>query len=210
VYGRALAQLCAAVVFTLADADLLPFEFVPVADTARRYVSELKDLLKRRQDETRERIRQLDDGVFAAVDDPRRPLVAPPRETVPPALNFAPLDNALTRLDDAARRYERARRDWTAAPGSRRDPAAVNAILARSERALADPAGLPRRPWYRHLLYAPGFYTGYSVKTMPGIREAIEQKEYAAADGEIARVAAALDRLSAVADEASAALGAAR
>jgi len=91
-----------------------------------------------------------------------------------------------------------------------RDASAVNAILMRSERALTDPAGLPRRPWYRHLLYAPGFYTGYSVKTAPGVREAIEQKEYGSADGEIARVASALDRLSALADEASSALDAPR
>jgi N-acetylated-alpha-linked acidic dipeptidase len=209
VYGRALAQLIGTLVVRLADDSLLPFEFTPVAETARRYAGELKDLLKDRQEEARERNRQIDDGVFAALDDPRRPLAAPPRTPVPPALNFAPLDNGLTRLDDAARRYERARQDWSARPGPH-DATAVNAILMRSERALTDRAGLAKRAWYRHLLYAPGFYTGYSVKTMPGPREAIEEKDYASADGEIARVASALDRLSALADEASSALEAAR
>jgi N-acetylated-alpha-linked acidic dipeptidase len=72
---------------------------------------------------------------------------------------------------------------------------------------LTDDAGLPKRPWYRHLLYAPGFYTGYAVKTMPGVREAIEQKEYAEADTEIGRVAAALEREAALLDAASALLG---
>jgi N-acetylated-alpha-linked acidic dipeptidase len=69
---------------------------------------------------------------------------------------------------------------------------------------LTDPAGLPRRPWYRHLLYAPGYYTGYAVKTMPGVREAIEEKNYAEADAEIARVARALEREKALLEAASA------
>jgi N-acetylated-alpha-linked acidic dipeptidase len=79
-------------------------------------------------------------------------------------------------------------------------------MLMQSERALTDPAGLPRRAWYRHLLYAPGYYTGYSVKTMPGVREGIEQKEYAGVEAEAVKIAAALDRLSAIADAASARL----
>ena len=73
---------------------------------------------------------------------------------------------------------------------------AVNARLMQAERQLTDDAGLPKRPWYRHLLYAPGYYTGYAVKTMPGVREAIEQKQYAEAETEIGRVAKALERES--------------
>jgi N-acetylated-alpha-linked acidic dipeptidase len=80
----------------------------------------------------------------------------------------------------------------------------LNARLIQSERQLTDPAGLPRRPWYRHLLYAPGFYTGYAVKTLPGVREAIEQKAYAEAEAEIVRVARALDRETALIDAAAA------
>jgi len=81
---------------------------------------------------------------------------------------------------------------------------AVNVRLIQSERELTDAAGLPRRPWYRHLLYAPGYYTGYAVKTMPGVREAIEEKNYAEADTEIARVAKALEREKAVVEAAAA------
>jgi N-acetylated-alpha-linked acidic dipeptidase len=77
---------------------------------------------------------------------------------------------------------------------------AVNARLIQSERELTDAAGLPRRPWYRHLLYAPGYYTGYAVKTMPGVREAIEEKNYAEAEAEIVRVARALEREQALVD----------
>ena len=74
----------------------------------------------------------------------------------------------------------------------------------QSERELTDPTGLPSRPWYRHLLYAPGFYTGYAVKTMPGVREAIEQARYAEAEREMARIAQALDRETALIDLAAA------
>jgi N-acetylated-alpha-linked acidic dipeptidase len=70
----------------------------------------------------------------------------------------------------------------------------------QAERQFTDDAGLPKRPWYRHLLYAPGFYTGYAVKTMPSVREAIEQKEYAEAETEIARVSKALNRETALLD----------
>src|SRR5207248_2522059 len=72
--------------------------------------------------------------------------------------------------------------------------AAISVKIAQSEQQLLDAAGLAHRDWYRHLLYAPGFYTGYGVKTMPGVREAIEQGQYDSAPSEIARVARALER----------------
>ena len=55
-------------------------------------------------------------------------------------------------------------------------PAQLNTLLYRSERAALDLAGLPGRPWYRRQFYAPGFYTGYDAKTLPGVREAVELK----------------------------------
>jgi N-acetylated-alpha-linked acidic dipeptidase len=128
-------------------------------------------------------------------------------ERVPPALNFAPLENAAEMLTQAAARYRKA------ADAARPKAAAnlpvirqVNVRVMQAERQLIDGAGLPRRPWYRHLLYAPGFYTGYAVKTMPGVREAIEQKEYAEAETEIGRVAKALEREAMLLEGASAQL----
>jgi N-acetylated-alpha-linked acidic dipeptidase len=191
----------------LADADLLPFEFTNVADTVQTYVKELESLAKAQQDEVRETNRQVEEGVFNAVNDPRRPVQAPRVERVPPALNFAPLENAADTLTQAAVRYRKA------TDAARPNAAAnlpvirqVNTRLMQAERQLIDPAGLPRRPWYRHLLYAPGFYTGYAVKTMPGVREAIEQKEYDGAETEIGRVAKALEREAMLLDAASAQL----
>lgn len=76
----------------------------------------------------------------------------------------------------------------------------LNQQLIESERKLTNDDGLPRRPWYKHLLYAPGIYSGYQVKTVPSVREGIELKRYAEADQEIARVAKALQDESALID----------
>ena len=206
-YGRALAQVAGTTTIRLADADLLPFEFTNLADTVQTYVKELATLLKNQQDEVRERNKQIDEGVFTAINDPRRPLAAPKVEEVPPALNFATLENAANALTQSAARYHKAVQ--TAQPRIASNAAtvrAVNARLMQAERQLTDDAGLPKRSWYRHLLYAPGFYTGYAVKTMPGVREAIEQQQYREAETEIARVAKALEREAALLESVSAQL----
>jgi len=192
-YGRALAQTIGTAVIRLADAEILPFEFTNLAETVQTYVRELQALLRTQQDDARERNRQIDEGVFTAMNNPSRPIRPPVVEAVPPALNFAPLENAAAALAAAADRYKKA------VDGSRgrltpQLTKRVNAKLIASERRLTDEAGLRGREWYRHLLYAPGFYTGYSVKTVPGVREGIEQKQYAEAEAEIVRAGAAIQR----------------
>ena len=203
LYGRALSQFAGSLVVRLADAEILPFEFTNLADTTQTYVRELQNLLRQRQDDVRERNRQIADGTLAAVGDPklRRPM--PQTEDVPPALNFAPLENAVSAFSRAADRYKVAVATGAADASVQRS---VNARLIQAERQFIDEGGLPRRPWYRHLLYAPGFYTGYGVKTMPGVREGIEQKRYAEAEKEVVRLAAALDRETALVNAAAAEL----
>ncbi len=195
LYGRALAQLVGTAVIRLADADILPYEFTGLADTVQTYVREVQALLKQRQDEVSERNRQVTDGVFAAIRDPQRPRPIPAVEEVPPALNFAPLENAASALTRAAGRYQKA---LAAARGrvvaDTAQLQAMNARLIQSERQFIDEKGLPRRAWYRHLLYAPGYYTGYGVKTLPGVREAIEDKRYGDVEREVLRVSEALKR----------------
>jgi N-acetylated-alpha-linked acidic dipeptidase len=165
VYGVTEAQTMATAILRMADAPLLPFEFQTPARTYRKYADEI--------------------GRLAAQNDTTK------------GLDLAALRTALDRLDTAAVAYDRA----SAALDGTRDAArrraalgAVNRLLAASEQALTDSAGLPRRPWFRHLVYAPGAYTGYGVKTMPGIREAVELRKPAEAQAEAARVAAALSR----------------
>jgi N-acetylated-alpha-linked acidic dipeptidase len=205
VYGQALAQTVGTAVIRLADSDVVPFEFTNLGDTVEKYVKELNELVKQKQGDVRERNQQIQDGVFAAIADPRLPHPAPMPEVVPPAINFAPIENASTALTDSAKRYEKALGSARARIAN--NSAALrtlNARLRSAELQLTDAAGLPNRPWYRHLLYAPGLYTGYSVKTMPGVRETIEQRRYADVDGEVVRVSRALMRLVALVDSASA------
>lgn len=205
VYGRALAQTVGTAVLRLAGAELLPFEFTGLADAVKTYVDELKALLKQRQDEVAERNRQLEEGVFVATRDPRRPVLAPPRKDVPPHLNFAPLDNAVGVLARSADAFAKA---WDKAGAGLSDDKrrALNRKLIESERLLTGPEGLPHRPWFKHLLYAPGSYTGYGVKTIPGVREAIELERFPEAETEIARVAKVLEALAAHLDATSAML----
>jgi N-acetylated-alpha-linked acidic dipeptidase len=193
VYGKALAQVAGTIVMRVASADILPHEFGALAETARGYVGELKALREEVAGRITETNRQIDDGVFAATQDPRRPERLPVKETPAPYLNFAPLDNATESLSRAAARFERAQGSALGAAMDRTTATAVNAMLKDVERTMTSDQGLPRRPWYRHLLYAPGYYTGYGVKTMPAAREAIEQKQWAEAEREMGRVAAALD-----------------
>ena len=205
VYGRALAQTVGTAVMRLADSDLLPFDFSDFADTMQLYLTQLKKLAEDKRNQAIERDRELDEGLFHAINDPRRPTVAPPREQVPPYLNFAPLENALDQLNRSAKRYQEALQKAWAAPQAvpATTLAGLNQKMMESERRLTDDAGLPRRSWYKHMIYAPGVYTGYAPKTMPGVREAIEQKRWPEANAEIGRVAKVLENESALIDSAT-------
>ncbi|HEX9894022.1 MAG TPA: transferrin receptor-like dimerization domain-containing protein [Gemmatimonadales bacterium] len=200
VYGRALAQTTGSAVLRLGNAEVLPFHFGGLSETVAGYRDEVKSLLSTRRDQAVERNRQLDEGVFQGASDPREPMRPPPRADVAPAINFAPLDNGLTRLQQSAERYEAA---FSRAGAKAGRPNDLNRVLLGLERTLGSPEGLPRRPWYRHLIYAPGFYTGYGVKTLPGIREALEQGYWAEAERETARIAASLTAAAHAIDSAA-------
>lgn len=208
VYGRALAQTIGTSVMRLADAEVLPFDFTDFADTVHKYTKDLEKLLADKQEEIRERNQELEEGVFKATFDPRRPSVAPPQEEVPPHLNFAPMENAAEALTRSAERYQKAlaKKQSGTSDLPQETLRALNAKLIESERKLTNDDGLPRRPWYKHMLYAPGVYSGYGVKTVPSVREGIEQKRYAEAEQEIARVAKALENEAALIDSAAAML----
>ena len=192
-YGRALAQTAGTMILRMADADIIPYQFTDQAETIHTYVTEVKKLADTLRTQTRERNTEIAEGVYKATADPKKVMVAPKTEPLPPYLNFAPLDQASDDLTAAAADYERAFNAHAATAQPTSD-ASLNADLLQSERLFLDSAGLPNRPWFQNLIYAPGFYTGYGVKTLPAIREAIEQKEWTSVDGQIARTAAAIDR----------------
>jgi N-acetylated-alpha-linked acidic dipeptidase len=206
-YGRALAQTAGTAVMRLADADLLPFNFGDLSTAVEGYVADLKRLAGRESAAIRERNREIAEGLFNEPSDPSHPSVPPRPEPEAPQLNFASLDTAREELARAADHYQRS---WGQAgqtagtslasgvSGTSGGLDKVNDELLRTERALTNPDGLPGRPWYKHQLYAPGFYTGYGVKTIPAVREAIEQKQWALAQQSIGSVA------KVIADEAAA------
>ena len=187
-YERALAQTAGTMVLRMADADTLPFQYSDLADTVHLYVTQLKTLATDERDQAKEQDKEIAEGVYKALYDPKKTLVPPPVEPIPPYLNFAPLDQASEDLITAAQTFDQA-----FAAGGGVAPPGLNEDLIRSERLLTDPRGLPERPWFQHLLYAPGLYTGYGVKTIPGVREAIEQKQWSVAGEQITRVSAALE-----------------
>jgi N-acetylated-alpha-linked acidic dipeptidase len=207
VYGRALAQAAGLTVLRMADADIMPYEFEGLSHTVAQYIEEVKALLETRRKEAEDIKQNLDEGVYAAGNDPRNPTVAPPAKEMPPYLNFAPLDNAAAALDRAAAHYSKALASEQGKSLSAERQETINQQLAMAERKLTNGQGLPRRPWMQHLLYAPGWYTGYSVKTMPGIREAIEEGRYVEAEEQALLVARALQDEAAWVEQISKELG---
>ncbi|PYQ47204.1 MAG: folate hydrolase, partial [Acidobacteria bacterium] len=89
------------------------------------------------------------------------------------------------------------------APNASVRESALDHVLMHIEQSLTLPEGLPRRPWFRHQIYAPGFYTGYGVKTVPGVREAIEQKQWTDANQQIEIVSKVIEKYAAQVDRAS-------
>ncbi|MGO9518172.1 MAG: M28 family metallopeptidase [Candidatus Korobacteraceae bacterium] len=185
VYERALAQMAGSTVMRFADSDLLPFDPSGSADTVKRYIVELKKELKQKQDEARERNRELEEGVFTATSDPEKRYVPPPQLLEPPYLNFAPLENGAEAYTKAAQRYRQAISKLNENGGAAwQSPALkeINNKLLRTERTFTVSQGLKERPWFKHQIYAPGAYTGYGVKTIPAVREAIEENKWQDAD----------------------------
>jgi N-acetylated-alpha-linked acidic dipeptidase len=190
-YGVALSKVGGRATLRLANAPRLPFEFAGFADNISLYVSELEELADSMRKETALRNNLLENGSYAAALDPTKTLGPPAHEAPVPHFNFAPLKNALLRLQDAAAEYEDVMSD------SEVYSPEINKLLYTSERVLTREQGLSGRPWYKHHIYAPGFYTGYGVKTIPGVREAIEQRQYEAVGPQIALAAEILDAVAA-------------
>ena len=206
-YGITLARTTGRTLLRLADADVLPFEFESFAETVTRYVGEIVTLTDEMRQETERTNRLIDDGRYVLAADPTKTYVPPTVETPVPYLNFAPLQNTLPRLKTSARAYGEAFTPEALASLSVTDQRALDQILIRTERVLTRDDGLPGRPWFTHQIYAPGFYTGYGVKTIPGVREAIEQRDWPLATRQIVLAADTLTRFAAEVDRATEILG---
>jgi N-acetylated-alpha-linked acidic dipeptidase len=204
-YAAALAMTAGRTVLRFANADYLPLSVSNLTDTVARYITEVTKLSKDESEAIAEKNRNIDENTYDLVADPTKRSVTPQREPPATALNFTPLQNALTRLQQSTGNYDAALRDASTSTRlkSRETQQLLDSALRQIETALVDERGLPRRPWFKHMIYAPGFYTGYGAKTLPGIREAIEQHNWNEATEQIAIVASTLERTAAQIDRAT-------
>jgi N-acetylated-alpha-linked acidic dipeptidase len=207
VYEKALSQTAGTAIMRLADAELIPVDYSPQADAIEKYEADLEKLLKDKQDEFAERNLELQEGVFKATDDPRKHLVPPPAEIVPPYVNFAPMKNAIGMLKKSADRYSRALNSYQAKGSpvlSAQSLALINADLMSISRQFLNPKGLPERPWFKNQIYAPGAYTGYGAKPIAAVREYMDEKKWREAEGQVPQVAQVIENVAAGIDKAAA------
>jgi N-acetylated-alpha-linked acidic dipeptidase len=199
VYGVALAKVCGHAVLRLADAETLPFEFTDFSDTVKLYSDEVVKLTDTMREETDTANEIISNGMLSAVQDPTKTYVMPKPKGDVPFLNFAPLQNAVSRLNESAKQFQRARDGKTLSVDERRR---LDQALMNTERSMTG-NGLPRRDWFKHEIYAPGFYTGYGVKTLPAVGEAIEQRDWKEATEQITVVARSIENAADAIDRAT-------
>ncbi len=186
-YGIALSKTAGRAMLRLANADVLPIDFNTFYKTVNDYVGELKTLLENTRAETEQENKMITDKLFDLAKDPKKGFQSPKPKGHVPYLNFSELENKMAELKTSAEEFQKIYVNGTQlSPEKRKE---LNAILFRVERALINDKGLPRRSWYKHQIYAPGFYTGYGVKTLPGIREGIEERNWKEAQDNIEVVA---------------------
>ncbi len=204
VYGVALAKTAGRTTLRFANADVLPFQFGSFAENVSRYLEEVTELADEMREETERENRLIRDRMYELAADPTQTYHPPESKESVPYLNFAPVKNALAELEGASKAYDQALATRMAGGGLPASRAAeLNSVLMSTERLMTRDEGLPRRPWFRHQIYAPGFYTGYGVKTLPGIREAIEERKWVEAANQMEYAAEALRRVTRAIEQAT-------
>ena len=192
-YGVTLAETAGHAVLRMSQADELPFDYTHLTKTIDSYLQDLVKLMETKRQSTEMENQMIKSGDYAIAKDPTKPYVVPDPKSEVPFLDFSPLQNALKKLgtsvDSLNVVYQNNLKSGTV-------NIEFNQALYRSEQQLLSVTGLPRRSWYKHTLYAPGAYTGYGVKTMPGIREAIEQRNWKEVQEQIEVDANILDKLA--------------
>jgi N-acetylated-alpha-linked acidic dipeptidase len=180
-YGVALANTAGRITLRLANADVLPFDFKEWYSTVSGYWEEIKTNTDQMRKAVEKHNKLLKSNAFVLASDPQKEFNAPVAMKEVPYLNFAPVQNELAGLNTTIQ--ELSLTNGFQVSKAKQDE--LNKKLMSAERMLTSEKGLPRRPWFKHQIYAPGFYTGYGVKTLPGVREAIEQKDWKEAQEQI-------------------------
>ena len=194
-YGTTLANVTGRTVLRFANADVLPFSFSNYVDNVKKYADEVMKLADSMRDETEKENLKIKNGAYTLTADPKKTFVPPTPKDPVPYFNFAPLQNALAQLESTAKKYDAALMEKGEGIDSEMKEK-LNELLMGVEQLMTREQGLPRRPWFKHQIYAPGFYTGYGVKTLPGIREALEQRNWKEASDQIGIVASTIERVA--------------
>lgn len=194
LYGKALADTAGTLVMRVADADVLPYDFRNLATTVAGYSAEVKALVKQMQQAAAARQKSIDAGYFKLAADPTKTVKLPGPLPNPPEFDFTALDAAIANLTKAAAELKAA--EDAAGPLDVKKADTINLQLATAEQKFLNPSGLPRRPWVEHVLYAPGWYTGYGAKTMPGVTEAIEDGRFDEAKQQMVIVTGAVNAVA--------------
>ena len=194
-YGVTLAQTAGRIALRLAEADALQFDYNPLQKTIKGYITELMGTVEQLREKAKVENELINNKAYIIAADPTKKLATPEKVKEVPYVNFTPILNALVHLESAAKQLETSKSKADA-----KQLAVINSKIYTAEQLLLTSKGLPRRPWYKHSLYAPGFYTGYGVKTVPGVREAIEQKNWQEVVEQINEVAEAIEKFSSYLD----------
>ena len=202
-YGTTLAQVNGRLVMRLSEADILPFRFVNMVDNIGKFIDDNKQLAEDIKKHTQLRNKLLDNNDFTIARNPKKKYLAPDRLKQVPDFNFKTLEDAFDRLTTSAWNYEIALSKHKKGSLSAEQKSELNVLLKDVEQALTSEKGLPRRDWFKNMIYAPGYYTGYGVKTLPGIREGLEERKWNEVRNYIEEIAKALDRASAKINSAS-------
>jgi N-acetylated-alpha-linked acidic dipeptidase len=201
-YGPALSKVVGRLVLRAADGPRVPARYGDFADAVSRYLDEVTKLAadQREKDRTLADLRR--EGDFRLAASPADPVVAPPDRGITPLIDLLPLQNAVDHLKRSASAADAMLGREESLPAATR--ARINASLAQIDQLLLDPQGLPGRPWFQNLVYAPGTLTGYGAKTLPGVREGIEQRRFDDARTYVVRTAKVLEDYADRLDEAAA------
>ena len=175
-YGVALSKTAGRVMMRMANAEVLPIDVNSMYKTVNEYVTELKTLLETSRTETEQENKMIQDKLYDLAKDPKKGIQTPKTKEAVPFLNFSGLENAMMQLKTSTEEFQKLYGNSTQLSADKQKE--LNEILFKVERSLINEKGLPRRSWYKHQIYAPGYYTGYGVKTLPGIREAIEERNW--------------------------------
>jgi N-acetylated-alpha-linked acidic dipeptidase len=204
-YGIALSKTAGRAVLRLADDNILPFNFDDFAGRVSTYLNQIEKLTKDMREETNQLNLELKDSLFTEASDPTKTYIPPKPEDPVPYLNFAPLENAVNTLQKSADEYQKAKNELIKSGKklSEEQEKTIDQLIYQSERYLTNKEGLTGRPWYVHEIYAPGFYTGYGVKTLPAVREAVESRNWDEANKQTVVVANTLNNYSADLDQAT-------